>query len=236
MKNFVVALLMISSLIVHAQDSTDEIRIIKQGKLTLTNNSQISFSNLRYENDRVYFINLDTQQEENLFLESISSIDEGEEEWITLDESGTSALANGLYMTMDDLKFNRPQNGNLKIVQPNPNRSIYYLVDEKGKKNKKALAFVQDGILYVRPGGIKKYQKNKKGLSYTGNRKDFYKTEFDQNTYTSKAQFGSTGLLVVGSLAGGMIGGMILYMATMTQKDIVLDMEKGAIFLQKPNR
>ena len=239
MKKLVVALMMISFTNLHAQDSTDEIRVIKQGKLTLNNNSQISFSNLRYEDDKVYYTNLANQQEEHLFIESILSIDEGTEEWVAAgelpNESGF-ALSNGLYMNMDDLKFNRPQNGVFKIVQPNPSRSVYNLVDEKGKKNKKALAFVQDGVLYVRPGGIKKYQENKRGLSYTGNSKDFYKTDFDQNVFKTKAQFGSTGLLIVGSVAGGFIGGMILYMATMTQKDILLDMEKGSIFLQKPNR
>ncbi len=240
MKKLAVALLMVSSLILNAQNSADEIRFIKQGKLTLKNNSQISFSNLRYENDRVLYTNLDNQQEEHLFIESISSIDEGEEEWITMteiqEESGLNSLKDGIYTTMDDFKFNRPIQGNFKIIQPNPHKSVYYLVDENGKKNKKALAFMQDGVLYVRPGGIKKHQQNKKGLSYTGNRKDFYKANLNDGVYSTKAQFGSSGLLIVGTVAGGFIGGMILYMATMTQKDIVLDMENGVILLQKPNR
>lgn len=241
MRNFLFALLMICSYCLMAQNSTDTLRVIKQGKLTMKNNEQINFSNLRYENDQVIFTNIQNQQEEHLFISSIASIDEGVTELINREAfeetlSNDFILTNGVYETMEDLKLNRPSQTYVQVVQPNANRSIYNLINEKGKKNKKAIAFVNEGILYVRPSGIRKYQKNRKGLTYTGNRKNFLMTDYQDGIFTTKAQFGNNGLMIVGVVAGGIVGGLILYTATLNQKDIELDIQKGEILLQKPNR
>lgn len=61
-------------------------------------------------------------------------------------------------------------------------------------------------------------------------------TDFQSGTFTTNAQFGNNGVLIIGAIAGGFIGGMIFYMATLNQKNIVLDINKGEIFLQKPTR
>lgn len=236
---FIILFTLISTLIL-AQTSNDTIRIIKQGKLTMKNNEQIIFSNLRYENDRVIFTNIQNQQEEHLYADSIISIDEGSEEWVNSSDLAKSSnefiWKDGTYETLDELKFNQPKGGSYSLIQPKSNRKVYNIVDEKGRKNKKAIAHVQDGILYIRPNGIRKYQKNKKGLTYTGNRKNFLMTDFQSGTFTTNAQFGNNGVLMIGTIAGGLVGGMILYMATLNQKNIVLDINTGEIFLQKPTR
>lgn len=226
----------------------------------MKNNEKIQFSNLRYEGDKVFFININTQAEEHLFQESILSIDEGEVEYVEKEvakkftESGS--LKDGVYQTLGNLKVGKSQSGTYKAVAKNPNRNLYQVVDANGKKINNVFAVVEDGVLYVRGKGIKTHQTNKMGLQFKRNGTFFIKMNYQNGQYVGRSPFinGTAGILGAVLIGGGagfagsstgiqnvgwgkaiLIGvGVytLYYFAISNQKEVVLDLQNEKITLR----
>lgn len=214
----------------------EKVQFIKHGELTMKNNEKIEFTNLKYEEDKVVFTNIKTQQIEHLYLSSILSVDEGEIELIdesevekTLDSSN---LPDGIYLTFESLVQKNPSAGNYTLELANAKKNFYVLLNEKGKKVIKAFAYVQNGELYVRPGGMKRYQSNKKSLTFTRNQKFFLKMDFQEGEFVAQTNFYNSTLFWVGILATGTVGGLIIYAASINEKDIVINLNTQKLYLR----
>ncbi|MFA5618725.1 MAG: hypothetical protein WDA08_00315 [Weeksellaceae bacterium] len=233
-------------------NAQEKIEIIKNGVLTMKNDEKIEFSNLYYDGDKVHFININTQQQEHLFLSSILSIDKGETEYLNKKEfkksAETNILKDGLYRTPENLKAGLSQPGNYQLVVKNDKKGYYYVVDSNGKKVKNAFAYSENGILYLRGGGIKPYQANSKALIFRRNNRMFLKMNFQNGQYVGKGPFindvvSTTGAILIGVGAGvlaptilsaatyGAAGAAVYYLIVSQQKEINFDLQNEKITL-----
>lgn len=231
----------------------EEVKFIKKGTLTLTNNEKVEFSNLVYEKDKVTYTNLKNQSKEHLYLSSILSIDEGQVEMVSADKIGKISkgieFEDGLYYTLDNLVQKKFKSGELKLIDKNINKGLYYFEDANGKKINDVLAIVKDGELYVRGAGIKEYLTKKRGLSFNKNRKTFVKMGKQNDLYVAQASFSNNAISLPGAIVSGVAGGVLapgigsaiviagagsglFSLAAITKKDIVLDLNKSEIYLR----
>lgn len=231
----------------------EQIKLIKRGTLTLTNNEKIEFSNLIYENDKVTYTNLQNQSKEHLYLTSILSIDEGQVEMISSKDLGKvtkeTPLEDGVYYTLESLAKKQFKSGELSLKVKNASRDLYYFQDANGNNINNGLVIVKDGNVYIRGKGIKKYLKENKGLSFNRNGRTFVRLRKEGDLYTGEAPFSNVAIAIPGAIISGVgagvlipgIGGAILVaaggsslfsLAAATKKDIVLDLNNQEIYLR----
>ncbi len=247
-------LLLILFLFVFTLNAQEKVQFIKNGVLTMKNNEKIEFSNLRYEENKVVFTNLKNQTVEHLFLESILSIDEGNVEFVN--ESDINKLEkpnfrqDGIYFTLNNLNQEKFQSSkNYKVIVKSHKRNLYYIEDENGKKLDNAFVVIKDGTLYVRGAGIREYQKEKRSLNFSGNKKLFVKMDLQYNVYEGKAPFTNRAISIPGAIMSGVGAGIIapgvgsavvfaaggaslFSLAAAGKRDIVIDIQNEKLYLR----
>lgn len=221
----------------------EKIETLKSGVLILKNDEKIPFSNLKYEGEKVFYINANTRQSEELFVQSIASIEEG------LELSETEAqllaiqnlqLASGVYTKYEDLMEGNPTNSAHQIIAKNTKKGFYYLMDSKNKKVGNIFAFVDNGILYVRPSAIYPHLSNKSSLRFTRNKYFFVKMNQSGDRFSANAPFVNNTVAMIGAIASGATAGSlmpgigqamvvgaagasVIYLLSTTNKTILID-------------
>jgi len=229
---------------------------IKSGILTLKNNEKVQFSNLRYEDDQVFYTNSVNQLEERLFVDSIISIEEGatfsEVEIANINSNSkttTTKLPDGIYMNLNDLYNKKSIPIDYKLKPKNENKGFYFVLNPNGERVKNVFAFVEDGVLYVRARDINQYLTEHKGKQFKKTKSVFVKMNQNQNIFRAQIPLYDSGMAIslaipVGVGAGilapsigkaiviAAIGGAIIDIISASKKDLVINLSNNLIYLE----
>lgn len=231
---------------------------LKSGTLIFKNNEKVQFSNLRYEDDKVYYINILNQQNENAYTTSIASIEEGvrfseNEAKVILEiesEEEKAALVDGVYVRFEDLVGFRSVSKDYTLTNKNIDKGYYYLVDQNNKKVGNVFAIVKDGELYIRGSEIKKHLANHKALSFSRSGYIFVKMTKREDQYHAYIPFSNDAIIWIGAgfsggIAGALLPGIgqalvaaagstaIIALIATSKKQVILDMTEKSIYLNK---